>query len=68
MNDVVKIVPTLSDAELAKAHKKLIEEASKPLMEAMTAALKDGFVTQLTFGENGFKCINIQHFALFKLF
>ena len=68
MSEPVKLVPTLSDAEIAKAHRKLIEEASKPLMEAMTAALRDGFVTQLTFGEIGFKCVTIQHFALFKQF
>lgn len=67
-NNVTQLVPTKSDAELAEEHKKLIIEASRPLMQALTAARKDGFISQLNFGENAFKEISITNFMLLRQF
>lgn len=68
MNSPVQLMTTKPDTELAKDHRDLIVEAAKPLMEALTNARKDGFVTQLNFGEDAFQRITIQSFNLFKSF
>lgn len=68
MVDVVTLTPTKSDYDLAQEHRKLIMEASEPLMVALTRAKKDGFVAQLNFGEDAFHRVVIQGFNLFKQF
>lgn len=68
MNETVKLITSKPDTELAKEHRDLIVEAAKPLMDALTNARKDGFVTQLNFGEDAFQRITIQSFNLFKSF
>ncbi len=66
MNEPVKLITNRPDVEIAAEHRQKIVEASKPLMEALTAARRDGFVTQLNFGEDAFKNIVINHFLLLK--
>lgn len=68
MNDPVQLITNKPDAEIAKEHKELIVEASKPLMEALTNARRDGFVTQLNFAEDPFQRIIINTFILLKQF
>lgn len=68
MNETVKLITSKPDSELAKEHRDSIVEAAKPLMDALTNARKDGFVTQLNFGEDAFQRITIQSFNLFKSF
>lgn len=68
MNNPIQLVPTKSDVELASEHRLAIIEASKPLMEALTAARADGFISQLNFGEDAFKRIVITSFMLLKQF
>lgn len=53
-NEPVKLVPGRSDYDLAKEHKAAIIEASKPLLEALTKAGKDGFKFHIQFAENQF--------------
>jgi len=67
-NNITKLVTTKSDTELAEEHKNNIIEAAKPLMQALTSARRDGFVSQLNFGEDAFKNITINHFMLLKQF
>jgi hypothetical protein len=67
-NKLAMLVPTKSDVELAEDHKQAIVEASQSLMKAMSAAKRDGFITQINFGEDGFKNIIIHQFLLLKQF
>lgn len=67
-SNVTSLVPTKSDIELAEHHKQQIVEASQSLMKAMSAAKRDGFITQINFGEDGFKNIIIHQFLLLKQF
>jgi hypothetical protein len=67
-NKLATLVPTKSDVELAEHHKQQIVEASQSLMKAMSAAKRDGFITQINFGEDGFKNIIIHQFLLLKQF
>lgn len=68
INNLATLVPTKSDVELAEQHKQAIVEASQELIKAMTAAKRDGFITQINFGEDAFKNIIIHQFLLLKQF
>lgn len=68
MNDLVKLVPTKPDAEIAEELKQELAEAAKPYLEAATKAMSLGFVVQSNFGPNAFKQIVIQELRLLKIF
>lgn len=69
MNDKpVQLITNKTDKDLAADHRDKIIKASGPFIDAMSDALKDNFRCQITFGEDAFGRIVIQHFAMMKLF
>lgn len=68
MNDIAKLVPTKSDAELAEELKKEILEACKPYLDACTKAKSFGFDVNANFAPNAFKQVVIQHLFLTKVY
>lgn len=68
MNDIAKLVPTKSDAELAEELKKELAEAAKPWLETCTKAKSMGFDVQASFQLNAFKQVVIQQLVLSKTY
>lgn len=68
MNDVARLVPTKSDAELAEELKQEIAEALKPALEVTTKALSLGFQVNFNLGPNAFKQMTIQALTLSKVY
>jgi hypothetical protein len=69
MNDTpFQLITNNADADIAAEHRLAIVEASKPLMTALSNARKDGFISQLNFGEDAFHQIVIMNFQLLKSF
>lgn len=68
MNDIAKLVPTKSDAELAEELKKELIEAAKPWLDACTKAKLAGFDVQANFAPNAFKQVVIQQLSLAKVY
>ena len=61
-------VETVAKKPKSEEHKKNILQASQALMDAMTKAKADDFITQLQFGEDAFRRIIIVNFILVKQF
>lgn len=68
MNDVVKLAPGKSDYEKANEYKKRAAHAAEEFMNVLTEASEEGFKFQVTFGENAFGKVIIQHLQLVKVF
>lgn len=68
MNDLVKLVPTKPDAELAEELKQELAEALQPVLAVATKALSLGFHVQLQMSPNVFKQVVVQQLQLIKTF
>lgn len=68
MNDMVKLIPTKPDAELAEELKQELIEAAKPWLDVCTKAKLAGFDVQANFAPNAFKQVVIQHLNLIKTY
>lgn len=65
-NNVINLVPTKSDKELADELRQKIMEVYKPVIEVFTLAKKAGFDINVSTGADGFGEVHLMDIKIFK--